>query len=46
MNPETIEILNNARADLLAGQITYEQFCDIRLSCVRAEIEAEELKGY
>lgn len=43
---ETHEILNNARADLEAGNITQEQHADVVRMCFTAEIEAEVLGHY
>lgn len=45
-HPETHEILNNARASWLAGEITTEQYNEIVLSCFRAEAEAQILGKY
>jgi len=38
-DPETDEIIANARADFHAGRITYRQLLDVYESCARAEAE-------
>jgi hypothetical protein len=39
MNEETIEILENARAALEAGEITAEDMQMVELICIQAETE-------